>query len=70
MDYKFIKVSEKEKAVELVLARPDVLNALNIPDLPPENESSFMLDWKLRKGALNGEKILHSGADYQQTPRG
>ena len=39
-------------------------------DLPPKNESSFMLDWKLRKGALNGEKILHAGADYQQTPRG
>jgi len=24
-----------------------------------------MLDWKLRKGALNGEEILHAGADYQ-----
>ena len=34
-------------------------------DLPPENESSFMLDWKLRKGAKNGEEILHTGADYQ-----
>ena len=33
-------------------------------DLPPENESSFMLDWKLRKGALNGEEILHTGTNH------
>jgi len=39
-------------------------------DLPLENESSFMLGWKLRAGVLNGKKALHSGADYQQTPRG
>jgi len=31
---------------------------------PPENESSFMLGWKLREGVLNGQKALHSGADY------
>jgi hypothetical protein len=35
-------------------------------DLPPENESSFMLDWKIRKGATDGQKILHTGADSQQ----
>ena len=35
-------------------------------DLPPENESSFMLDWKLRKGALDGQKVLHARANYQQ----
>ena len=39
-------------------------------DLPPKNESSFMLDWKIRKGALNSEEIIHIGADYQQTSRG
>ena len=37
-----------------------------IDELPPEKESSFMLDWKLRKGALDGQKVLHRGADYQQ----
>jgi predicted MFS family arabinose efflux permease len=35
-------------------------------DLPPQKESSFMLDWKLRKGATDGEKVLHTGADSQQ----
>ena len=39
-------------------------------DLPPEKESSFMLDWKIRKGAIDGQKVLHTRADYQQTPRG
>ena len=29
-----------------------------------------MLDWKLRKGALDGQKVLHAGADYQQAARG
>ena len=24
-----------------------------------------MLDWKLRKGVLNGQKVLHARADYQ-----
>ena len=27
-------------------------------DLPPENETSFMLDWEIRKGALNGQERL------------
>jgi len=36
-------------------------------DLPPENGSSFMLDWRLRKGAIDGQEVLHTGADYQQT---
>ena len=35
-------------------------------DLPPEKESSFMLDWKIRKGATDGQKVLHTGADSQQ----
>jgi len=35
-------------------------------DLPPENESSFMLDWKLRKGAIDGQEVLHARADYPQ----
>ena len=35
-------------------------------DLPPENESSFMLDWKIRKGAIDGQKVVHTGADSQQ----
>ena len=35
-------------------------------DLPPGNETSFMLDWKLRKGALNGQKVLYGREDYQQ----
>jgi len=34
---------------------------------PPENGSSFMLDWRLRKGAIDGQEVLHTGADYQQT---
>ena len=25
-----------------------------------------MLDWKIRKGALDGQKELHSGTDHQQ----
>ena len=25
-----------------------------------------MLDWALRKGALDGQKVLHARADYQQ----
>ena len=33
-------------------------------DLPPEKESSFMLDWKLRKGAIDGQKVLHTTASY------
>lgn len=37
-----------------------------LTDLPPENESSFMLDWEIRKGASNSEEILHTGADSQQ----
>jgi hypothetical protein len=32
--------------------------------LPPEKESSFMLDSKLRKGAIDGQEVLHTGADY------
>ena len=24
-----------------------------------------MLDWKLRKGAIGGQKVLHTSADYQ-----
>ena len=39
-------------------------------DLPPKNKSSFMLDWKIRKGALDGQKVLHTGEDYQQAPGG
>jgi len=35
-------------------------------DLPPENESSLMLDWKIRKGALDGQKVLHTETDHQQ----
>ena len=34
--------------------------------LPPENEFSSMLDWKIKKGALDGQKVLHTGVDYQQ----
>ena len=29
-------------------------------DLPPEKESSYMLDWKIRKGAIDGQKVLHT----------
>ena len=29
-----------------------------------------MLDWGIRKGALDGQEILHTGADYQQAPGG
>jgi len=32
--------------------------------LPPEKESSFMLDSKLRKGAIDGQEVLHIGANY------
>jgi len=35
-------------------------------DLPPKKESSFMLDWKIRKGGTNDQKVLHTGADSQQ----
>ena len=35
-------------------------------DLPPKKESSFMLDKKIRKGAIDGQENLHTGADYQQ----
>ncbi len=35
-------------------------------DLPPPKESSFMLDWKIRKGATDGQEALHTGADSQQ----
>ena len=39
-------------------------------DLTPESESSLMLDWAIRKGALYGQEVLHAGTDYQQAPRG
>ncbi len=29
-----------------------------------------MLDWELRKGALDTQKVLDARADYQQTTRG
>ena len=29
-------------------------------DLPPEKESSYMLDWKIIKGAIDGQKVLHT----------
>jgi hypothetical protein len=35
-------------------------------DLPPNNQSSLMLGWKTRRGATDGQKVLHTGADYQQ----
>jgi hypothetical protein len=35
-------------------------------DLPPEKESRLMLDWEIRKGALDGQEVLHARADYQQ----
>ena len=39
--------------VMLFILNPESL----ILDLPPKNESSFMLDWKLRKGArLKGSR--------------
>jgi hypothetical protein len=36
----------------------------------PENESSLMIDWGIRKGALDGQEILHTGTDYQQATGG
>ena len=56
----------QEKLAEIVGVRRETIIYLEKGnDLPPEKESSFMLDWGLRKGASNGQKILHSRADYQ-----
>jgi len=72
MDYKFIKVSEKEKAVELVLARPDVLNALNIPMIK-EIASALSDIEKTRQGilVLRGEgRAFCVGADIKEREQG
>ena len=49
-----------------MFARMESVYQLGVSDLPPEKESSFMLDWKIRKGATDGQKVLHTGADSQQ----
>jgi len=36
---------------------------------PPKRSPVLMLDWKIRKGAIDGQEILHTGADYQQAAR-
>ena len=30
-------------------------------DLPPENDTSFMIDWNYTKGGPNGQEVLHAG---------
>jgi len=53
-------------------ASPSVHQLKNWPtqiDLPPENESSFMLGWKLREGVLNGQKALHSTINWNEARR-
>ncbi len=33
---------------------------------PPKTSPVLVLGWVLRKGAIDGQEILHTGADYQQ----
>jgi len=72
MDYEFIKVTEKEKVVELVLSRPDVLNALNIPMLK-EIAAALSDITKSRQGilVLRGEgRSFCVGADISERRQG
>jgi len=32
----------------------------NVRDLPPENDTSFMLAWENRKGGINGQEVIHT----------
>jgi hypothetical protein len=45
---------------------PVIMLVESVGDLPPEKESSLMLDWETGKGALDGQEVLHARADYQQ----
>ena len=49
------------------------LGSLGLPILgmvcPPESSPAIVLDWKIRKGAKDGQEIAFSGADNQQTAR-
>ena len=48
-------------------------DAMEDPDprlaCPPKRSPVLVLDWKIRKGAIDGQEILHTGADYQQAAR-
>ena len=52
-------------SLNVEIVHGDITDPAELLYLPPLKDTSFMLDWELRKGATDGQKILHSRADYQ-----
>ena len=70
VDYRDLAIQHLGSIYEGLLEHKPRVADEEMVDLPPQRESSLMLDWGLRKGALNGQEVLRTGTNHQQAPRG